>query len=229
MIGWVYETVICSIIQKRFIYRGFLNGPYCPIYGFGAVLNILVLGKVHNPFLLFFDAALLTGILEYLTSWGMEKLFHARWWDYSDQKFNINGRVFLPGAVVFGLLSLAQLKWLQPAISALTSAIPGGVRSAVSLALFTVILTDAVYTITKLSEFDEILRDAAGKLDGAIQSVRTLYENASNNYQETFIKINAQIRRTLASFPKLKSMRYNEKLKKLRELIRIEKNKGGRL
>ena len=73
VVGWVYETVICSVIQKRFVNRGFLNGPYCPIYGFGAILNILALGKVHNPFLLFFDAALLTGVLEYMTFVGNGK------------------------------------------------------------------------------------------------------------------------------------------------------------
>ena len=84
IIGWVYESTICSIGHRKLINRGFLNGPYCPIYGTGAVLVLL-----------FFAGALVTCSLEYLTSWLMEKLFHARWWDYSKRKFNIGGRVCL--------------------------------------------------------------------------------------------------------------------------------------
>ncbi|MFA5468990.1 MAG: putative ABC transporter permease, partial [Sphaerochaetaceae bacterium] len=81
VIGWIYETILCSVAQKRFINRGFFNGPYCPIYGFGALLNILLLSEIKNLFLLFLAAFLLTTILEYVSSWGLEKLFHARWWD----------------------------------------------------------------------------------------------------------------------------------------------------
>lgn len=74
VIGWVYESTICSIGQRKLINRGFLNGPYCPIYGTGAVLVLLVLGRIQNPVLLFFAGAVLTCSLEYLTSWLMEKL-----------------------------------------------------------------------------------------------------------------------------------------------------------
>ena len=106
IIGWVYESTICSIGHRKLINRGFLNGPVCPIYGTGAVLVLLVLGRIQNPVLLFFAGALVTCSLEYLTSWLMEKLFHARWWDYSKRKFNIGGRVCLIGAVVFGAFSV---------------------------------------------------------------------------------------------------------------------------
>lgn len=224
VLGWIYETILCSIGQKRFVNRGFLNGPYCPIYGCGAILNILILGEIQSPLLLFPAAALLTCVLEYLTSWGMEKLFHTRWWDYSDKKFNINGRVCLEGAIAFGAFSLVQIKYLHPWISSYIAIIPGNMRSVISLALFTLLLTDTVYTISKFSELEEVLRDATDLIDDAVESVRTLYERASTSYHGTFHRINSQIRRMLVSFPKLKSMRYNERLKKLRELIRLEKN-----
>ena len=109
VIGWVYESTICSIGQRKLINRGFLNGPYCPIYGTGAVLVLLVLGRIQNPVLLFFAGAVLTCSVEYLTSWLMEKLFHARWWDYSKRKCNIGGRVCLIGAVVFGAFSVVLI------------------------------------------------------------------------------------------------------------------------
>lgn len=225
--GWVYETAICSVMQKRFVNRGFLNGPYCPIYGCGAVLNLIALSSVKSPILLFFASALLSTVLEYLTSWIMEKMFHARWWDYSDMKFNIGGRVFLLGAVVFGIMSVVQLVVIHPHLAALTCLIPQNIRQAIALLLFTVFLTDTVYTVTKMSEFDELLRTAVEKLDFALQTVKSKYGSAGNGYHEVFqevlSKINKQIRRTIASFPKFRSTRDNDKLKKLRELLKNER------
>ena len=124
IIGWGYESTICSIGQRKLINRGFLNGPYCPIYGTGAVLVLLVLGRIQNPVLLFFAGALVTCSLEYLTSWLMEKLFHARWWDYSKRKFNIGGRVCLIGAVVFGAFSVV-LVLLSSLLAACVTAFAG--------------------------------------------------------------------------------------------------------
>ena len=77
-IGWLYETVLCSSLERKFVYRGFLNGPYCPIYGFGALLDIMILGNVESVPSLFLSSVLLTCTLEYFTSWAMEKLFHAK-------------------------------------------------------------------------------------------------------------------------------------------------------
>ena len=79
--GWVYETIYCSIVERKFVYRGFLNGPYCPIYGFGALLDIFALGRIENPAVLFLAGAVLTCSLEYFTGWLLETLFHAKWWD----------------------------------------------------------------------------------------------------------------------------------------------------
>ena len=107
ILGWCME-VTCKLIQyKRFINRGFLIGPYCPIYGYGAILITFLLKKyTDDPIILFFMAIIICGTLEYLTSYFMEKIFKARWWDYSQKKFNINGRVCLNTIVPFGLLGL---------------------------------------------------------------------------------------------------------------------------
>lgn len=95
--GWVYESILVSILERRPVNRGFLNGPLCPIYGAGAVGAVVVLGQVHNPLVVFLFSMVGASILEYVTSWVMEALFHARWWDYSDYKFNLNGRICLLG------------------------------------------------------------------------------------------------------------------------------------
>ena len=107
MSGWLME-VICKLIQyKRFINRGFLIGPYCPIYGYGALLITFLLRKyTDDPIILFFMAIIICGVLEYLTSYFMEKIFKARWWDYSQKKFNINGRVCLNTIIPFGILGI---------------------------------------------------------------------------------------------------------------------------
>ena len=101
-VGWVYESILVSCQQHRLVNRGFLNGPLCPIYGTGATLAIAVLGNVHNPVIIFLVSMVGATILEYSTSWVMEQLFHARWWDYSNFRFNLQGRVCLLGALIFG-------------------------------------------------------------------------------------------------------------------------------
>ena len=105
MLGWLME-VTCKLFQfHRFINRGFLIGPYCPIYGFGAVfVTLLLSGFSDHPIAVFLLAMLVCGTLEYVTSYVMEKLFHARWWDYSQRKFNLNGRVCANTLIPFGLL-----------------------------------------------------------------------------------------------------------------------------
>ena len=106
MLGWLME-VTCKLFQfHRFINRGFLIGPYCPIYGFGAVfVTLLLSGFSDHPVAVFLLAMLVCGTLEYVTSYVMEKLFHARWWDYSQRKFNLNGRVCANTLIPFGLLT----------------------------------------------------------------------------------------------------------------------------
>ena len=114
-LGWCME-VTCKLVQfGRFINRGFLLGPLCPIYGTGAVLMAYFLPlwttQVESTFLL---ALVLCGTLEYITSWLMEKLFHARWWDYSHYKFQINGRVCLLNSTCFGLACVLLCHLVQP-------------------------------------------------------------------------------------------------------------------
>ena len=144
IIGWVYKSTICSIGHRKLINRGFLNGPYCPIYGTGAVLVLLVLGRIQNPVLLFFAGALVTCSLEYLTSWLMEKLFHARW------KFNIGGRVCLIGAVVFGAFSVVLVLVLHPFVKSLTDRLTDAAFNWICAILFVGIVSDLVVTVKGL-------------------------------------------------------------------------------
>ena len=127
MIGWFIEIINGLIQTKKFVNRGFLIGPYCPIYGVGGILITLLLSKYYDdPIVLFFMGIAVCGILEYLTSYIMEKFFKARWWDYSKRKFNINGRICLETIIpVFSSLITS----LNPSTSVATTAFPIAIAS----------------------------------------------------------------------------------------------------
>lgn len=102
--GWLMESLGDTVKKKRFVNRGFLIGPYCPIYGAGVLLITILLAKYSDDiWIVFFMSLLICGTLEYLTSYVMEKIFKARWWDYSNNKFNINGRICLETLIPFGI------------------------------------------------------------------------------------------------------------------------------
>lgn len=114
-IGFLVETTYVFIIDKKLVKRGFLHGPIIPIYGFGALAIIVSLSSFKNNIpLLFTLSILLTSSLEYITSYAMERMFQMRWWDYSQRKFNLNGRICLRNSLMFGILSLVLIRWLHP-------------------------------------------------------------------------------------------------------------------
>lgn len=217
IIGWIYESIICSVGSRKPINRGFLNGPYCPIYGIGACLVILVLGKFRNPVLLFFAGAVLTCTLEYITSYFMEKLFHARWWDYSKRRFNIGGRVCLIGAVVFGAFSVILILFLHPVIIKFTDSFSDTLRHTLCVSLLIFFLTDCIVTVIGFSGLGVKLEEMSEHLN---------FSDTETSAQPCGVylkkKLNLQQRRMLYSFPslKMKTLRYNEMLNLLRSNIK---------
>lgn len=114
ILGWILEVVFCSICDKKIINRGFLIGPYCPIYGFGATIMLVLSPYKDHPFVTFILALFMCSVLEYFTSFLMEKMFNVRWWDYSSDAFNINGRICLRNALAFGALGVLFTRYLNP-------------------------------------------------------------------------------------------------------------------
>ncbi len=165
--GWVYESILCSITSGSLVNRGFLNGPICPVYGFGALVVILAFWwepdiRVWN---LFFSSMVLTCTLEYLTSWAMEKLFHARWWDYSQYRFNINGRVCLLGAVAFGAFSVLLIKVVHPRVSAFVDGFSPAAITAASAALFLTGAADCMVTVRHILALNGRLAEIQAAID----------------------------------------------------------------
>ena len=150
LLGWCIEVTLKYIQFHRFINRGFLTGPICPIYGSGAALITLIVGGLSRlesgygtTFALSF---LICGAVEYLTSYCMEKRFHARWWDYSQKPMNLNGRVWIGNLVLFGLGGVAIIHIINPLVYRVLDTIPFSLKSIVACILIAVCAADLVLT-----------------------------------------------------------------------------------
>ncbi|MCQ2571158.1 MAG: putative ABC transporter permease [Candidatus Saccharibacteria bacterium] len=154
-IGWFWEDCLTLVREHRFVNRGFLNGPYCPIYGVGGLLFLLFGQFVENPVLLFFIGGTTACILEYITSYIMEKLFKARWWDYSDWPLNLNGRICLYGFLAFGAASVG-IRLIHPQILSFVQWLPNNTTWAIVLAI--IFVADIVTTNQSFAKFTKILR-----------------------------------------------------------------------
>ena len=170
-LGWCTEVSYAALVTGRFVNRGFLNGPVCPVYGFGVVIVLACLTPLaDNLFVLFLGSVVLTSILEWLTGFVLEKLFHQRWWDYSDQPFNLSGYVCLRFSVAWGLACVFVVKLLHPTILGLVRLIPhfaGAVLLALMAAVIGVDLAATVSTVAKLNRRLAQIDELAAKIKEA--------------------------------------------------------------
>lgn len=198
--GWFFECVNCSIRERKLIYnRGFLIGPYCPIYGWGVLYSYFFLNQYKtDPLILFVMGAIGTSILEYLVSYFMEKIYQARWWDYSKEPFNINGRICLRNSVTFGLCGLLFIYIVQPILLAFIDLIATDVLIVLSSILFIIFLIDNIVTYTimykiknKIIKLD-IYNDSTYEIDLEIKKILSLYAYNAKRILESFpnIKVN---------------------------------------
>ena len=124
-LGWCTEVSYAATKTGKFVNRGFLNGPWCPIYGFGVVIVLAFLEPLKdNLFLLFLGSVVLTSALEWLTGFLLEKLFAQRWWDYSNEPFNLSGYICLRFSLAWGFACLFVVKLLHPTVLLFIRLIP---------------------------------------------------------------------------------------------------------
>ena len=173
--GWIMETVNISLRNKQFTNRGFLMGPYCPIYGCGVVLITILLQKYHDDIpATFFLSMLICGTLEYVTSYIMEKIFRARWWDYSSRKFNINGRICLETLIPFGIVGTSITIWLNPFIMKYLNMIPPIVMhivlGVISL-LFIIDVGVSFKIILNLKEMSKEFKDNTNEISDKVKKI----------------------------------------------------------
>ncbi len=162
--GWILEVIVCSLYDKKLVNRGFFIGPYCPIYGFGALIMLLLTPYQNHPFICFFMALVLCSILEYFTSFLMEKLFKIRWWDYSNDAFNINGRVCLRNAIAFGALGVIFTRYLNPFFSNIINMLSNQTIIILSIITLIVTLLDIIISFNAMNSLKNIINKELVKL-----------------------------------------------------------------
>ncbi len=171
--GWIWEVILFAFTDKKFINRGFLFGPFCPIYGAGGILMWLTLNWTSNIFILFFLGGLIACTMEFIISYVMEKLFHARWWDYSRNRFNIQGRVCLLGFTAFACFTVLVVKWIQPGMIWVTEQIPRDVIIGLGIGLGALFALDFTLTICRLCKVHQKLarRIQEGKASPVLRGI----------------------------------------------------------
>ena len=218
-LGWAMEVIGKLIQYKRFINRGFLIGPYCPIYGYGALLITFLLKRYTNdPITLFIMAILVCGTLEYLTSYFMEKIFHARWWDYSQRRFNINGRVCLNTIIPFGLLGMFIMYVSNPFLINKFESLSEVWLNILFWVLLIIYLVDNVVSGKVIRYVGKTTEKFGKDLDNT--------EEITKKVKETLIGKSALYRRLLNAYPKIQSIKVKikEKQEELKRQVEEQKN-----
>lgn len=209
--GWIMEVTCKSFEAKKFINRGFMIGPYCPIYGWGAIfITILLKRYISDWIVLFFMSMITCGVLEYLTSYVMEKLFHARWWDYSRRKYNINGRICLETLVPFGLLGLTIMYITNPIILNGLQNIPDNILNVIAIVLFVIFIIDGIVSLKVVSN----VRATSTKLNKEAKTMDNT-EEITAKVKEILRNKSVLNRRLINAYPNLQTV-----LKKKKEEIK---------
>ena len=177
--GWIMECTLGVIEKHKFVNRGFLIGPYCPIYGVGVVSGTLLLSRFsENVIVLFILSILVCGTLEYLTSYFMEKIFKARWWDYTRRKFNINGRICLETLIPFGVISVLILRFVNPLVFKGLYNIPHNVLNWLVIFIFIIYLADSIISINIILRFKNLSKQEKDNTEEISKKVRETAEAA---------------------------------------------------
>lgn len=191
------EVIQGYIRHKKIVNRGFLLGPLCPIYGYGALAITLLLSKyAYDIKILFVMSMVICSILEYFTSYFMEKLFNTRWWDYSNRKFNINGRICLETLIPFGILGCIITYFINPVAFTFISKIPNSVLNVSTIILFTVYIIDNLISFTIISNLKHM------KLKG--DSTEEISKQVRKIINDRQVKM---YNRVIKAFPTLKIVR----------------------
>lgn len=204
-VGWAFESIYCSIGERKLINRGFLTGPMCPIYGTGTlVMEILLYNPFRdNPIAVFFLGMLFCDIVEYLTSFIMEKLFNARWWDYKDELLNIKGRICLKHTIIWGMGSLAFVKIVHPRIEVLFGNLSDRTIKITVIVILSVFVVDVIFAVikaldirklhTKLIELKETITSNTSEIISAVDEKYTSIKLlAEGKYDKFAVAVSAK-------------------------------------
>ena len=251
-LGWVVEVAFHAVTQGKFVNRGFLNGPVCPIYGVGMTVILLVLGEWATKYwLVFLLGVAFPTLIELVTGWALEKFFHDKWWDYSSRKFNLKGYICLEFSLLWGLAVLLAVAVVHPAVrwfaflfNELVGTILVCVCCAVLVADVTVTVLQVLKLNAKLKEIDDAAKalrkgsDRIGEIVAGVvlatgdvahdakEAVGRARTDLKNRFDSTIDAIVAKMpKRLLKAFPSLTSHRNPESVALAKESMTHKKAK----
>lgn len=240
-LGWVLESIYKTVLSKKPVNSGFLYGPFCPIYGFGALIMTICLEQFkNNIILLFLLGFLILTIWEYIVSFLLEKTFKTKYWDYSNYKFNIKGRVCLKNSIFWGLLGVIYIVFVYPPVERVVQAIPKDLLLYVEIILFCMVLIDYIFSVIKvyhinvslnlLTEISKNIKQELAKLKEYAENkakesdkLQHTIDNLKQKQENLKLKLEKQTNRLRKAFPTMKSEKISEFLSQKIESIRKNK------
>lgn len=246
-IGWICEVIYVGVTSAhKFVNRGFLHGPICPVYGFGGVVILMLPPSLYATWIpLFLASMILCTTVEYFVSWLMEKLFHTRWWDYSHYKIQLNGRICLLNSILFGFLGVVVIHFVYPLMTDLLNSLGQTWISISGMIILAVLSVDVFFTVRKLVDFANVMKKLKDfgetlnshygqeewfKKDSFMDMINSVIERAENRKEEFSQKILEKIEKLqnlhlpsvesfLKKFPSIKSAKYREELNMIKEKV----------
>ena len=246
-IGWISEVIYVGVTSAhKFVNRGFLHGPLCPVYGFGGVVILMLPPSLYATWIpLFLASMILCTTVEYFVSWLMEKLFHTRWWDYSHYKIQLNGRICLLNSILFGFLGVVVIHFVYPLMIDLLNSLGQKVINVSGVIILAVLSVDIFFTVRKLVDFANVMKKLKDfgetlnshygqeewfKKDSFMDMINSVIERAENRKEEFSQKILEKIDKVqnlrlpsvelfIKKFPSIKSTKYKDELNMIKEKI----------
>lgn len=225
-LGYIVESISVSLMEKKVVWnRGFLVGPYIPIFGTGAMTMILTLQKYKDDIVALFIMSMVVCLtIEYLCSLVAEKIFKLRWWNYSDKLFNINGRICLQNGILFGIGGVLIVKYVNTWIENLILLLPNSLMVILSIILTIIFVSDTILSLHTVIKFNSSFKRYSA--DNTQEVKKKILEELQRNFL---------LNRLVKAFPNAKDKRdhykqlrneYFKRMKELRELKRKEKSKN---
>ncbi|MCL2563550.1 MAG: putative ABC transporter permease [Oscillospiraceae bacterium] len=252
ILGWCLEIIYCAVSTGKLVNRGFLGGPVCPIYGLGASIMILALTPVAHSFLAIFLGALLLGsLLELAAGFLLKSLFQIRWWDYTDEPFNIGGYISLKFSLIWGVIGIGLIRMIHPPIADLIAITPPVVLWTILTLFYAYFIVDAVVTVLTILKLNRDLKEIT-RLSALIhkggetlaKSIGTPAMGAARKFEDTRVKLHEKLedserlnallehsgkirRRLFKAFPNMNTVRNSNAFLEMRQRIinRVRKGK----
>lgn len=210
ILGWIVEVIYAGVNKAQFVNRGFLNGPYCPIYGFGVLIVILIFYPIReNWLILYIGSFVLTTVLEYFTGLILEKVFQNKWWDYSDIPFNIQGYICLKFSIIWGLGSMFIVDIVHPMVYEWVHMIPDVLDKILLVIILSLMLVDVRATVFDILKFNKRIK----QLDDLANKMRELSDDLG---EDIFDKVSLMVQKKEAL-----QAEYDGKIKQL-EMLKNE-------